>query len=336
MMGHQQLVRARQARFLASSPTISNGARRPADRIGQRHRHLLARGHEEENLYPSLRGSGGAIEFFRARRIKWWQGRTSGDALESNGPTRNLASSQIACVNFLLPLAQIPGSLEAALRTVDEEVESVVSLSYQGFDSTVEFEWTGLDGPLEPTANATRGCGVTSGDALLVANTRSRRRGYLMEWKLAESYENAESKGEGAKGEERRKRYTALYSAPDSSFNGAAYLDDWFYEPLYQLMRLRLLADQMVRAHEFGMEEVIVVVVCPSENTTYLNHVTSQALKTKLPRATSLADVMAATLRRPDSFTVVSPTSLLAGVRQAGLGLAADSWCAYQSDRHGW
>lgn len=335
-MNHQQLVRAGQARFLASSTTISSGARRPIDQIGQRHRHLLALGHEEENLYPSLRGSGGAIDFFRARRIKWWQGRTSGDAMELNGPTRNMASSQLACVNFLLPLAQIPGSLEAALRTVDEEIESVVSLSYECLNSTVEFEWTGLDGSLEATANATRGCGVTSGDALVVANTRLRRRGYLMEWKLAESYESAESKGDGAKGEERRRRYAALYSAPDSSFNAVAQLDDWLYEPLYQLMRLRLLADRMVRSREFGVDEVKVVVVCPSENTAYLKNITSEALKLKLPNAKSIADVMCATLQSPGGFAVVSPAQLLAGVRHAVVGKEVDDWCAYQAERYGW
>lgn len=335
-MNHQQLVRAGQARFLASSTTISSGARRPIDQIGQRHRHLLALGHEEENLYPSLRGSNGAIEFFRARNIKWWQGLASGDALGSNGPTRNLASSQLACVNFLLPLTQIPGSLEAALSTIDEEVESVVSLCYEGFNSTVEFEWTGLDGPLEATANATRGCRVTSGDALVVANTGSRRRGYLMEWKLAESYENAESKGDGAKGDERRKRYAALYSAPDSSFNAVAQLDDWLYEPLYQLMRLRLLADRMVRSREFGVDDVKVVVVCPSENTAYLRNITSDAFKFKLPNAKSLADVMYATLRSPGGFSVVSPAQLIGGVRRSVVGPEVDDWCAYHAERYGW
>jgi hypothetical protein len=109
----------------------------------------------------------------------------------------------VACVNFLLPLAQIPGALETALRVFDEEIESITPLHYNGFNSNVEFEWIGARGPLELTPNATRGREVTSSDALVVATTRSHRRGYLMEWKLAESYERAESKGDGAKGEER-------------------------------------------------------------------------------------------------------------------------------------
>jgi hypothetical protein len=335
-MNYHQFLRNQQARFRKSSPTVSEAGRRPTDRIGQRHGHLVALGHEEENLYPALRGPGGAIDFFRTRQIKWWQDRESGDAIDLNGPTRNLTSSQLACVNFLLPLAQISGALEAALRVVDEKIESVIPLSYDGFNSTIEFEWTGLSGSLEQIANSTRGCGVTSGDALVVANTRSHRRGYLIEWKLAESYERTECKGDGAKGGERKRRYAHLYRAADSSFNEIASLEDWLYEPLYQLMRLRLLADRMVRSNEFGVQEVELVVVCPPGNTAYLNNITSGAMSSRLPNARNLADVMRDTLRYPERVVIVSPHDLLAGVRAEGLGSSIDCWCSYHNDRYGW
>ena len=103
-------VRRRQAHFRDTSPTISEQGRSPWDDQGRRHGYLLAVGHEDENLYPSLRGASGARRFFKWRGIRWHG---------SDGPTRNMVSSQIACVNFLLPLADIPGAVAAAVRAID-------------------------------------------------------------------------------------------------------------------------------------------------------------------------------------------------------------------------
>lgn len=129
-MDYHLFLRGQQARFRATSPTISEAARHPDDPVGRRHDHLLALHYQEENLYPALRSPGGAIEFFESRQIEWWQDRKSGDDAGRNWPTRNLTSSQVACVNFLLPLAEVPGALETVLRTLDADVESVVPLSY--------------------------------------------------------------------------------------------------------------------------------------------------------------------------------------------------------------
>ena len=73
-----------------------------------RNPHLLPLGCEEENLYPGIRGNGGAVDFFSQRRIRWWKSARTGDDTAGPGPTRNMTSSQVACVNFLLPLAGIP------------------------------------------------------------------------------------------------------------------------------------------------------------------------------------------------------------------------------------
>ena len=111
-------AKGRQGCFRDTSSTISPQGRSPPDGTGVRNPHLLSLGCEEENLYPGVRGSGGAIDFFRQRGIKWWKSSRSGDDVETHGPTRNMASSQVACVNFLLPLATIPGALLPALRTL--------------------------------------------------------------------------------------------------------------------------------------------------------------------------------------------------------------------------
>ncbi len=335
-VAYRLVLREQQAGFRAASPTISDAGRHPDDPMGRRHGHLLALGCEEENLFPPLRRSGGALAFFSARDIKWWRHENTGDAVAINAPTRNLASSQVACVNFLLPLAGVPGALEAMLRTLNAEAESVLPLEYRGLRSTVEFEWIGLDGSLEDAADPRRGCRVTTADAFMIAAARRKRRGYLFEWKLGESYEAGLYKGDGSTGEERRRRYTPLYQAADSSFNGTVPLEDWLYDPLYQLLRLRLLADRMVRRREFGVEEVRLVIVCPTENAAYLERVTSSGMWRRLPKAQTLAEVMKATLREPVSFAITSPTHLIAAIRQAQLGPALDPWLAYHRDRYGW
>src|SRR5437870_4673148 len=94
LKSYRAALQEQQARFRASSPTITEVARSPQDPKGQMHSHLLAQWHEEENLMPGLRGPGGATDFFKTRGIKWWRSYETGDVLSTNGPTRNLTSSQ--------------------------------------------------------------------------------------------------------------------------------------------------------------------------------------------------------------------------------------------------
>ena len=336
-------AKRRQQRFKESSPTISDRGRSPIDEKGMRHPHLLAAGCEAENLYPGIRGEGGAIDFFKQRGITWWTSPASGDSGRADKPTRNMASSQVACVNFLLPLASIPGALPAALRAIDEDVVDVVDISHVGDRSPVEFEWIGLGGSLE--GGRTRGSQNTSIDAFLIAETASgRRRAYLLEWKYVERYLSARPKfkGAGQRGETRRARYEWRYCAPFSSFNPAKApeIDDFLYEPFYQIMRQRLLADRMVEEHEFGVEEARVVVVVPKKNWAYRaisdgRTTTSPPLARRFPRLRTVEDVMRKSLRDGDSlFAMVAP-SLLANALTQRLPAETAEWADYWRCRYG-
>jgi len=128
--------RERQARFREQSSL-------PRYSGGRRHGHLLASGYEDENLYPTLRGESGARRFFESRRIGWWQDTRNGDDSNGRRPTRNMASSQLACVNFLLPLTEVPDALTAMLRAVDDDVTGFVPIEDRQTRSPVEFEWMG-------------------------------------------------------------------------------------------------------------------------------------------------------------------------------------------------
>ena len=284
-----QRERKRQAAF-------RKGLTTPIDPIGLRHDYLLALGCEEENLFPTLRGENGALRYFAERNIKWWQARVSGDASDGKRPTRNMASSQIACVNFLLPLIDIPGALTAVLQAIDDDVTGVVDIEHEGTSSPVELEWIGVDHALEGPGVKSRGANSTSVDAFMVAETSSGRHAYLMEWKYVEEY-RTEDKGQGRQGETRRQRYAHLYDE-SPSFNGNVPFDAWLFEPFYQILRLRLLADCMVRNHELGVSEAKVVVVVPDGNRAYRERVTSPPLAQTFPDRT-VSGIVEETLVRP-------------------------------------
>ena len=303
------LERKRRAAFRAELTT-------PSDAIGRRHDYLLALGYKEENLCPSLCGENGALRYSAERNVKWWQARASGDASDGKRPTRNMASSQIACVNFLLPLADIPGALTAVLRAIDDDITGVVDIEHQGTPSPVELEWIGLSHALEGPSVTSRGANSTSVDAFMVAETPGGRRTYLMEWKYVEEY-RTEDKGEGRSGETRRRRYAHRY-AKSPSFNGKVPFDAWLFEPFYQILRLRLLADRMVRNRELGVSEAKVVVVVPEGNRAYRERVTSPWLARKFPSGT-VSDIVQETL--------VHPGEAYASIPQSDLSHAAREHC---------
>ena len=341
--GFERSAKRRQQQFRDESPTVSERGRLPTDDKGLRNPHLLAIGCEADNLFPGVRSEGGAIDQFRRRGIKWWKSSRSGDDSKSDGPTRNMASSQVACVNFLLPLAIVPGALLSVLRALDDDVAGVVSISHDGGESDVEFEWIGLGHSLE--GGTVRGAQNTSIDAFLVAvTTKGRRRAYLLEWKYVEQYLSsaAEFKGDGSQGVTRRLRYDERYHSPLSSFNPAAapLLDDFLYEPFYQIMRQRLLADRMIQDRELGIDEAKVVVIVPEENWAYRTvtdsrTTTSPLLARRFCQLETVEAVMRASLKDPDAqFDMVAPAQLLDGVARSLPDETVD-WANYWRDRYG-
>ena len=206
----------------------------------------------------------------------------------------------------------------------------------------MEFEWIGLGHSLE--GGRTRGSQNTSIDAFLIAvTTGGRRRAYLLEWKYVERYLSSrpEFKGDGPKGETRRLRYAERYHSPFSSFNPATapVLDEFLYEPFYQIMRQRLLADRMVQERELGIDEAKVVVVVPEDNWAYRTvadgrTTTSPLLARRFPKMKTVEAVMRASLKDPAAhFDMVAPSFLLEAVCRS-LPEATAEWAAYWRDRY--
>ena len=320
-------ARKQQGNFRSASRTISVESR--TQRRG--HSHLLAKGCQLDNLYPTLRGDNGAIKFFADRNIKWWGHLTSRDDEDINLPTHNMTSSQIFCVNFLLPLAYIEGALTAILRSIDSDVRQVVTIEHQEHTSPVEFEWIGLHSPLERVYGRKRGDRMTSVDALIIADTGAGLRAYFMEWKYAEAYLPDIYRGKTR----HHPTYSDLYTAETSSFNGAAPMDELLYEPFYQLMRQRLLADRMVSNRELGVSDAKVIAVVPDDNAAYREQITSPELRQRFPNLNTVSDVFRATLKNPEAaYAMVCPSALVDAVERESGGAAAD-WIAYQRQRYG-
>jgi len=322
--------------------TLSLEAQRPDDESGIRNPHIVAKEHEIENLYPTLREADGALKVFQERNIKWWHSSRSDRSSKRDGyhgPTRSLVSSQVACVNFLLPLARIPGGLSAFLRCIDDDVQDVVSIIDQGGrPSQVEFEWVGWDEPLEG-GRITRGANQTSIDALVVANIPTGHRAYLLEWKYCEEYLHPKNKGLGRSGDTRRSCYQHLFRQPESSFNQKISLDDFFFDPFYQIMRLHLLADRMVASGVspfLPIDEARVVVVCPTANLDYRNVVRDTPLGQRFPEFDTVEDIVKATLIDRDSFSVVAPDEIIGQMREKAIGPDLDDWLEYHRVRYGW
>jgi hypothetical protein len=285
---------------------------------------VLARGREEENLFPSIRGPGGAAEFFRERGIVWWS--TTDD---KDRPSGHMASSQISCANFLLPLAAVGrGSLVALLQAIDDDIVDLVPIEHERRRSLVELEWVGVSGPLELGAFV-RGASCTSVDALLLGRTAAGNiRGYFLEWKYTESC--GERLGPG-RDSTRVARYADLYQ---SSGLFQVPLESVLYEPAYQLVRSLLLGYRTVREHELGVTEARTIVVCPDANDAYRLLPADHALAGG--RATTVGDFMSdRVLAARDRFRVVSQRQLLDSIVASGASTPA-GWTDYHRDRYAW
>ncbi len=310
----------------------------PAATPQHRHRHVLPHGTNWTNLFTSIAGADGTADrFFEERRIKWWSSPVTGDPRWLRGPTHNALSSQVACVNVLLPLREDPDALTAMLQALDPEVETVVAVNdgHTERPASVEFEWVGAKGhrSLEGTA-PTRGQRVTSTDAVLVARLKNGAlRGYLMEWKYVETGDEADKRA-GTEGETRRGRYRQLF---ETVFKTDATLDNFLVDPAYQLMRLSLLARQVLDKQQLpGVTSMRTVLVCPRENFAYRKLRADGLLRARF-QVDTLVEVMRAGLREPQTFIDTSPAELVQAVRRARTpGTDRVTWLAYMAHRYGW
>lgn len=270
---------------------------------------VLPKAYWEENLHPLIRGE--TVTYFQtpsrdcSGRITWHKMRG------------HLLSSQVACVNFLMPFATRPRDLEALLQRVFPgeklRVQPISHEGVEGEDRYVAFEWVGRGNHLSEAADGsklTRGANCTSTDAMVLVEVSGRLEMLLIEWKYTEKYGSpvpnpARKRADGTietANDERRRRYADKLFAPAGPLKRDPELsfDDFLWEPLYQLARQQMLAFQLEKAKEEGVDVVRVLHIGPAANTA-LNRITSPKLRDRYPDQ-GVFEMWPALLVHPDRF----------------------------------
>ena len=302
--------RTSQGRWLTEQLPGRSGYRGAAYRLGP--------GDRRHNLAPSLQDA--AERLFSAEPvIQWHQHASHG------------LSSQVCCLNFLLPFAQRPELLRHWIEHVtgDAVAEMLpIERGRAGEDWFLTFEWIGDVDHLNEAKNGAarkRGANATAADAaVLYRDPDGRTQLLLIEWKYTERYgAPLDPKGN----ETRRGRYRNIFRQPNGPIRADAdvVLDDFFYEPFYQLLRQQMLAWHTERADP-SIDRARVLHLSPSGNRP-------------------LHDVTSPSLRRfgDDAFKVFSglladPTSFIGMTIEAAFAPLADwpeaDWYPWLSDRY--
>ena len=250
--------------------------------------------HRLQNLAPAIRESADQL-FAAAPSIQWHQHANHG------------LSSQVCCVNFLLPFADKPALLARWIEHVtgDEVAEVLpIEIARAGQHWLVGFEWIGpVDYLNEGTERAPRkrGANATAADAAVMYRTGHGVTNLLLiEWKYTERYGRPlDPKGNPT----RRKRYDHIYRAPNGPISADAdvSLDEFFFEPFYQMLRQQMLAWHTER-YDAGIDRARVLHLSPAGNRP-LHAVTSATLRRFGDDA---FDVFGALLAKPSDFRSMS------------------------------
>ena len=245
-------------------------------------------------------------------------------------------SSQACCLNFLMPLATQPRLLEQVIGSA-LGLHRVEVLAFDPDPSRepqyVEFEWIGKNNYLSewPSEEAPpRGANVTSADAAVRFTHDGVIHAAIIEWKYTEK---CGPPLRPAGNPTRIARYTDKMIAPNGPIRSDAgvTLENFFWEPLYQLLRQQMLAWRMERAKENGAERVLVLHISPAANTA-LHKVTSPTLR---QLGDDVFEVFRSLLVEPDRFIVRSTEQVFGPFLHLDhADRAARHWAAYLRDRY--
>lgn len=313
--GFFQAQRDQQTAFFED--TLADAARFGA------YRYRLDAASKELNLAPSLRPS--AAAYFEGHGVAWH--RHANHAL----------SSQVCCLNFLMPLAERPETLARLVQqAVGGSMPKMLRIEEPDRETGgyVGFEWIGKGNYLNE-ANAkgqrSRGANATAADAIVRFEQDGRTETLLIEWKYTESY-GAGLATSATSTETRLNRYKDIAFAPEGPIRAdlGLALGDFFYEPFYQLLRQQMLAHQMQKQREDGAERVRVLHIAPRANRK-LRRITSPAIRQKIGGDDAFA-VFRSMLTNPDEFISAATESLFAPLLKEP-GEAAE-WAEYLTSRY--
>lgn len=223
----------------------------------------------------------------------------------NGGPTNHLLSSQVQCVNALTPMAADPNAIRRTFGGVLDIAEPVPVGAPEAPGALVAFEWIGHDDPLGEWRGGPghRGARNTSADAVIRYRTSAGDEELaLIEWKYTEDYRD--ERYDDTKLSFRLRNYRRLLDDPGSPIRHDINHADLIRDPVYQLMRLQLLAWQIERSDP-TVKAVRVVLCAPSRNDGVLDALPDRLMESApapARDATNLIELWMALLSRPDRF----------------------------------
>lgn len=275
--------------------------------------HILEDGNK--NLHPSIKDF--AIQYFSENGIAWWNGAS---------PTGNLLSSQVACLNHLMPIRNDEEIILNILNHLQSKVKftKVYPIVIDKNPTFIGFEMVSkIDHLNEGFPN--RGTNCTSIDAFIFAEDENSQRWLIpIEWKYTENYSLGKSadkstedrddapKGNHEKGLERQKRYNKLISSSKQlkirdNYEGSVY----YFEPFYQLMRQTLWAEQMIQhkdEEDIKADNFLHIHVVPKNNTPLLGN--------KYWGKKTMKETWSEMLVEPDKYLLIDPKDFLTPIKE--------------------
>jgi hypothetical protein len=225
------------------------------------------------NLFHEIRDE--ALDVFSRLGILWHSSALQGL------PSNHLCSSQVFAVNLFFPFVHRPEALAALLRPHFPDLARMLPVED---DLYVSFEWIGdfnyLGELPKLGSDRHRGAGNTSIDAAVIYETTDGRRVMLLiETKYSESY-GVSYKRFRSDGSDRVAPYRDFFYAGNSPIDITVTpkIEDFLYEPHYQMLRQQLLATQIIETGIPDVDRALVVHVYAKANRE-LTAITSPALR---------------------------------------------------------
>jgi len=239
-------------------------------------REHLGAGLEAENLFAGFRKE--ALDFFAVRNIKWHGPNGTPDA--------SIVASQVSCVNCLFPFVSSSESLAVWLQQIYPELAEVLPINgdaepplEDGRQPYLSFEWIGERRYLNERGGG-RGAFQTNADAVLrFRQTNGKVHVVLVEWKYCESDLEPEDLRVSKNGTNRVAIYEPELTKPGCQLTlRRIQFERLFRLPIYQMMRLQLLASAMQRHREMQADAVSVLHIAPRSNKDLMDAGLASAL----------------------------------------------------------
>ena len=248
------------------------------------------------NIWEGVRQD--AIDYFYQNSICFWE--------SVNKPSGHLLSSQISCINHLFFLRQRQEVATAVLQGVDSNVKNAVRIEKNENDhGFVVFEENGKKNYLNENSRI-RGSRSTSLDAIMLGEMKNgTRKLFIINWNYTECF-NGHPRLIHDKSIFCSQTYKPFLDDPASPIKKCDQ-EGLFVEPYYKLMRQTLLANEMIKAQEYGATDYIYLFIAPTENLELLDiNVAANHLS-----GSKLHETWGNLLKSPGKYIVQNPKDFL-------------------------